>query len=91
MKNGRPFIIPETHGNDIISVALGDVTIISTSGLQLLLGLSRFQERGWTDASPLCSGCSLVNVFRQNRNNEVQHDVFLMLLLYFSSYFWRKC
>lgn len=70
---------------------LGDFTIISTSGLQLLLGLSRFQERGQTDASPLCSGCSLVNIFRQNQNNEVQHDVFLILLLYFSSYFLRKC
>lgn len=37
------------------------------------------------DASPLCSGCSPVNVFRQNRNNEVQQDVFLML--YFSLIF----
>lgn len=59
----------ETTSSELILKNLDNVTIISKSGLQMLLGLSRFQERAGTDTSPLCSGCSPGNVF-------------LMLLLY---------
>lgn len=61
---------------------LDDITGISKSGLQLLLRLSRFQD-GRIHLL-LCSGCSPANVFQQNRNNELQHDIFVMLWLYFS-------
>lgn len=69
---------------------LDDVTTIRKSGLQLLLGLTRFQERGRTDASPLCAGCSPTNVSQQNRNNVIRHNVSLILLLYFSLIFGKS-